>query len=142
MGGDKMKNKKGFTLVELLVVIAIIGILSSVAVVNLNSARDKAKVAAVKGTMAAMVPAVVLCHSEGAEILNGATPALACSGAAWTAEGSICADPATSWPDLGTNGVVGTCDSSESAGTFTITATATDAGDTVISCTETGCTET
>ena len=36
-------NKKGFTLVELLVVIAIIGILSSVAVVNLNTARDKAK---------------------------------------------------------------------------------------------------
>jgi prepilin-type N-terminal cleavage/methylation domain-containing protein len=39
-----MKNKKkGFTLVELLVVIAIIGILSSVAIVNLNSARAKAR---------------------------------------------------------------------------------------------------
>jgi prepilin-type N-terminal cleavage/methylation domain-containing protein len=39
-----MKNKKkGFTLVELLVVIAIIGILSSVAIVNLNSARLKAR---------------------------------------------------------------------------------------------------
>ena len=40
---NKYINNKGFTLVELLVVIAIIGILSSVAVVNLNTARDKAK---------------------------------------------------------------------------------------------------
>jgi prepilin-type N-terminal cleavage/methylation domain-containing protein len=39
-----MKNT-GFTLVELLVVIAIIGILSTVAVVNLDSARHKARVA-------------------------------------------------------------------------------------------------
>ena len=35
--------KKGFTLIELLVVIAIIGLLSSLAVVNLNSARGKAR---------------------------------------------------------------------------------------------------
>ena len=41
-----MKNEKyykGFTLIELLITIAIIGILSSVILVSLNSARDKAK---------------------------------------------------------------------------------------------------
>lgn len=38
-----MKNQKGFTLIELLVVIAIIGLLSTMAVVSLNSARGKAR---------------------------------------------------------------------------------------------------
>jgi len=49
-----MKKNKGFTLIELLVVIAIIGILSSVVLASLSSARNKGKDAAVKSQLASM----------------------------------------------------------------------------------------
>ncbi len=47
----KQTTTRGFTLIELLVVIAIIGILASVVLASLNSARDKGANASIKSSI-------------------------------------------------------------------------------------------
>jgi len=66
-----MKNK-GFTLIELLVVIAIIGLLSSVVLASLNTAREKSRDARRKSDLYQLAKAVELRYDD-----TGAYPASA-----------------------------------------------------------------
>ena len=58
------KKNKGFTLIELLVVVAIIGILASVVLASLNSARQKGQAAAIKSGLRNMVDQAEISYSD------------------------------------------------------------------------------
>ncbi len=71
-----VKNKKGFTLIELLVVIAIIGMLSSLVLASLSTARGKGANAAVKQNLNSV--------RAQAEVYYGTSP---------TGYTGVCGDP-------------------------------------------------
>lgn len=70
MNAGDAQGRRGFTLIELLVVIAIIGILSATVLVSLNSAREKAKTAAIKAQMVEFKKLMALEYSESGSFTN------------------------------------------------------------------------
>jgi len=99
---SKFKNRKtmpffstGFTLIELLVVIAIIGVLSSVVLASLNSARAKSRDAVRLATIAEIVKALEMYYDK-----NGKYPIAPCAASISLAPG--CATSLANWQNLGT----------------------------------------
>ena len=74
---SRRKGQKGFTLIELLVVIAIIGILSTIVLVSLNTARSKARDVRRISDLRQVALALEMYYDDG----NNAYPVLASCGA-------------------------------------------------------------
>ena len=113
--------KKGFTLIELLVVIAIIGILASVVLASLNTARNKGGDAAVAANLANVRAQAELYYDDNGDygtdssscfsgmFSDDSTIAKAIAAAASAGTGTtVCNSTATTWAISATLKSVGT----------------------------------
>ncbi len=84
------KKSKGFTLIELLVVIAIIGILATIVLVSLNTAREKARDARRIGDLRQVALGLEMFYDDWRSYPTGGDAALGCTALAsdWGVAGS------------------------------------------------------
>lgn len=68
-----MKFSKGFTLIELLVVISIIALLTSIALVAMSNARQKAKTTKVTADFHQILTQIDLARNNSNQVLGGVT---------------------------------------------------------------------
>ncbi len=85
------RDTRGFTLIELLVVIAIIGILSSVVLASLNTARNKGADAAAKEQLATIRPQAEIYYDSNSNYGTNATTT--CTSATCAAGTGMFSDP-------------------------------------------------
>lgn len=104
------KNEKGFTLIELLVVIAIIGLLASVVLLALNSARAKSRDAKRLADVRQIASALELYFNDKSAYPTGTDGVLNSTSAAGLAPGYIGLIPTAPTPadSNGTNTCLGT----------------------------------
>lgn len=95
--------KKGFTLIELLVVIAIIGMLSSIVLASLNSARGKGANSAVKSNLTNLRAQAELFYDSNGNTYTGVCASLtkgldaASLAGANNTTSDVCNQSATAW---------------------------------------------
>ncbi len=117
---------RGFTLIELLVVIAIIGILSSVVLASLNTARNKGADAAIKSNLGnARAQAEIFYDANGNTYDAGSAATDVCNTAASVsgikgifpsgAAAQLAWGAGTLGTDAATTGILGACNSSATA---------------------------
>ncbi len=78
--------RKGFTLIELLVVVALIGILSTLVLANLNSARERSRDAQRKADLRSIQTALRLYYNDAGSF--PITSAFPTGGSTWTVGGT------------------------------------------------------